>query len=527
MEKEKKQKHSIFCCFTHNKKRKVKDKSTECIDNQNSTVNSQVTETNKNNIDNNTTTKNEEQFTTELNANNNINDTFNNNILIAEPAHSIHSNTEQQNEQYINFSQIDCNKIIFQDIITSNNSVSNTNTNNIVNIDNNDNTNNKTFTNNINNISKTYRNISFNNNNINQYNTYSRVKTCVQEPISIPFTTNIFNDVIHNKDNNNNNNSNNIHSNKSSNTNINNIININEGNDLHSSLCNIASNNNNNNHITPSPTYHFSLITPTTSLPKHSTTINHNQPASPLILTSNRTDPHVKYIPHTKSKFNLPSITPIIPQPVIEQHHSLPQNEQDEANEHTDPPLQILNEPPDNIINNESNNNSSSNNSLLYTQSKLSPNYPHSVVSSCIMSTPNLNDSCAISNYTDAISCSLNLSHTKPQQQQEQEYNETEFEITNENGEGFKAFIETPRSNNMTIRRNRDYFGNIYLRNIDEKIHYKNKEIKALTDKTNKLISTLQTYDEENQKYKRWIEKEQTESEVLRQMLNFLLKNKS
>lgn len=516
MEKEKKQKHSIFCCFTHNKKRKIKDKSTEYIDNQNSTVNSQVTETNKNNIDNNTTTKNEEQYTTELNVNNN-NNTFNNNILIAEPVHSIHSSTEQQHEQYINFSQIDCNKIIFQDIITSNNSVSNTNTNiNIVNIDNNDNTNNKTFTNNINNISKTYRNISFNNNN-NTYNTYSRVKTCVQEPISIPFTTNIFNDVIHNKDNNNNtHNSNN---------------NINERNDdLHSSLCNIASNNNinNNNNITPSPTYHFSLITPITSLPKHSTTINPNQPASssPLILTSNRTDPHVKYIPHTKSKFNLPSITPIIPQPVIEQHPSLPQNDQAEANEHIDPPL---NEPPDNIINNESNNNSSSNNSLLYTQSKLSPNYPHSVVSSCIMSTPNLNDSCAVSNYTDAISCSLNLSHTntKPQQQQEQEYNETEFEITNENGEGFKAFIETPRSNNMTIRRNRDYFGNIYLRNIDEKIHYKNKEIKALTDKTNKMISTLQTYDEENQKYKRWIEKEQSESEVLRQMLNFLLKNKS
>ena len=78
----------------------------------------------------------------------------------------------------------------------------------------------------------------------------------------------------------------------------------------------------------------------------------------------------------------------------------------------------------------------------------------------------------------------------------------------------------------MTIRRNRDYFGNIYLRNIDEKIHYKNKQLKMLNDKLSKLTSTLKTYDEENKKYLRWIEKEQTENEILRQMLNFLLKTK-
>ena len=271
MEKEKKQKHSLFCCFVHNKKRKTKDKAPECTDNQNSTVYSKVTETNKN-IDNNTTTKNEEQFTTELNPDNTDNP-HNTNTLITEPNHSVHSYSNC--EQYVSLSQIDCIKIISQDI-TSSNSISNANTNNnLVNIDNNDNTYNTTV-NNSHNISKTHRNISPS--NTKPYNTYSRVKTCVQEPVSIPFTTNILNDIIHNKDNNNNT--------------------IHEGNAPQGLLGNASK-----NRVTPN--WRFSFITPNTNLPKHShTNINNHKQPSPLILNSNRTDPHVNYIPHIKNKFS-------------------------------------------------------------------------------------------------------------------------------------------------------------------------------------------------------------------------------
>ena len=102
---------------------------------------------------------------------------------------------------------------------------------------------------------------------------------------------------------------------------------------------------------------------------------------------------------------------------------------------------------------------------------------------------------------------------------------DNEVEITNENGEGFKAFIETPRSSNFNFKK--DYSReNSQFKGIYEKIDKKEKEIKRLNEKINQLSSKIQSFHEENKKYEKWIEKEENEGELLRHMLNFLTKNK-
>ena len=101
---------------------------------------------------------------------------------------------------------------------------------------------------------------------------------------------------------------------------------------------------------------------------------------------------------------------------------------------------------------------------------------------------------------------------------------DNEIEITNENEEGFKAFIETPRSSNFNFKK--DYSReNSLFKGIYDKIDKKEKEIKKLNDKINQLSLKINGCHEENKKYEKWIEKEESEGELLRHMLNFLTKN--
>jgi hypothetical protein len=101
---------------------------------------------------------------------------------------------------------------------------------------------------------------------------------------------------------------------------------------------------------------------------------------------------------------------------------------------------------------------------------------------------------------------------------------DNEVEITNENEEGFKAFIETPRSSNFNFKN--DYSReNSLFKGIYDKIDKKEKEIKKLNDKINQLSLKINGCHEENKKYEKWIEKEESEGELLRHMLNFLTKN--
>ena len=159
----------------------------------------------------------------------------------------------------------------------------------------------------------------------------------------------------------------------------------------------------------------------------------------------------------------------------------------------------------------------------------------HSVVSSYVLSIPKMitgiNESYAPSVYTrsefkDNASNFLPTEGSNAVRIIPSGINDTEFEITNENGEGFRALIETPRSNANYIKKARDYsYTNHQLRDIDEKIHRKEKEIKTLNEKINQIMSKLQRCEEENKKYDRWIEKEESEGEMLRHMLNFLNSN--
>ena len=121
---------------------------------------------------------------------------------------------------------------------------------------------------------------------------------------------------------------------------------------------------------------------------------------------------------------------------------------------------------------------------------------------------------------------------------------DTEFEITNENSEGFNRLIETPKSSNL-MNHNFNYVNtrnsnntqntlntlmnqnssNPQIRDLGEKLQRREKENKRINEKIQKLVSDLHKMDEENKRYERRIEKEEAEGEMLRHMLNFLMSN--
>jgi len=122
--------------------------------------------------------------------------------------------------------------------------------------------------------------------------------------------------------------------------------------------------------------------------------------------------------------------------------------------------------------------------------------------------------------------------------------NEEELEITNENEKEIKSFIETPRTSGIYNKRfmhknitynssNKNNNNNIYAKsinffckNINDKINNKNIEINKINDKINEIDKKIKTMDEINKRYLLWIEKEEEESEILINMINFLSNNK-
>ena len=121
--------------------------------------------------------------------------------------------------------------------------------------------------------------------------------------------------------------------------------------------------------------------------------------------------------------------------------------------------------------------------------------------------------------------------------------NETEIEIMNENGKGFKSFIETPRAsgtyNKRFTHKNINYNTtntntqikysnssnksmNQKIKNICDKINRNTNEIQKMNEKIINLEEKIKTQEEYNKKYELWIEKEEEESELLINMLNFL-----
>ena len=122
--------------------------------------------------------------------------------------------------------------------------------------------------------------------------------------------------------------------------------------------------------------------------------------------------------------------------------------------------------------------------------------------------------------------------------------NEEELEITNENEKEIKSFIETPRASGIYNKRfmhknlvynsnNKNNNNNIYtksiyffFKNINDKINKNNIEINKINEKINEMDKKILSMDETNKRYLLWIEKEEEESEILINMINFLSNNK-
>ena len=121
---------------------------------------------------------------------------------------------------------------------------------------------------------------------------------------------------------------------------------------------------------------------------------------------------------------------------------------------------------------------------------------------------------------------------------------ETEIEIMNENGKELKSFIETPRASGTynkrfthknvnyntttTTHNNIKYCNscnkslNQQMKNIINKINWNTNEIQKINEKIVKIEEKIKNYEENNKKYELWIGKEEEESELLINMLNFL-----
>ena len=112
-------------------------------------------------------------------------------------------------------------------------------------------------------------------------------------------------------------------------------------------------------------------------------------------------------------------------------------------------------------------------------------------------------------------------------------YNDTEIEIMNENGKEFSSFIETPRASGVYNKRLNFNMNNTYnlknmnlkMKKIKDKINQNAKEIQRVNEKINKLDEQFKEYENCNKQYDIWIEKEEEESEMLINMLNFLNSN--
>ena len=123
---------------------------------------------------------------------------------------------------------------------------------------------------------------------------------------------------------------------------------------------------------------------------------------------------------------------------------------------------------------------------------------------------------------------------------------DTEIEIVNENGNEFKSFIETPRASGTYNKRfthkninynstNGNFIKNpsstnkswsIQLKSIHDKINNYDHDILKYKETINKIDDKMKIYEDYNKKYQLWIEKEEMETEVLINFINFLNSSK-
>ena len=72
---------------------------------------------------------------------------------------------------------------------------------------------------------------------------------------------------------------------------------------------------------------------------------------------------------------------------------------------------------------------------------------------------------------------------------------------------------------NLTTSYN---FNHPLLKDLNDRLSHKEKEMKKINTKINQVMSDLIKYEEENKKYEKKIKEEEAEGQMLRHFLNFL-----
>ena len=93
------------------------------------------------------------------------------------------------------------------------------------------------------------------------------------------------------------------------------------------------------------------------------------------------------------------------------------------------------------------------------------------------------------------------------------------YQISPIKKEGLEFEFPIKKPNDNSYRKE------IQTKELHDKINHKDEEIKKLNVRINEMIEKIQVCDNENKKYERLIEKEESDALNLRHMLNFLNTN--
>ena len=93
------------------------------------------------------------------------------------------------------------------------------------------------------------------------------------------------------------------------------------------------------------------------------------------------------------------------------------------------------------------------------------------------------------------------------------------YQISPIKKEGLEFEFPIKKPNDNSYRKE------IQTKELHDKINHKDEEIKKMNVRINEMIQKIQVCDNENKKYERLIEKEESDALNLRHMLNFLNTN--
>ncbi len=125
-------------------------------------------------------------------------------------------------------------------------------------------------------------------------------------------------------------------------------------------------------------------------------------------------------------------------------------------------------------------------------------------------------------NYNNYDSCSISVFSRNDFRDNQSNFDNlsmNRYQISPIKKEGFEFEFPVRKSNDNSYRKE------IQTKELYDKINHKDEEIKKMNVRINEMIQKIQVCDNENKKYERLIEKEESDALNLRHMLNFLNTN--